>query len=173
MLSNPPDGEAIIRIPADTKLEILGKRKITTGRMKQTWYKVSYKGKTGWISEYVTTGEIITGGDKKSTANKSLPEKTKAISKKASIKNNYVIPKGTYGWLFVRKLDAARQAFLRGDDAKTARIMNENVRNGYVVYFSKRTEANLVTQAGEYVQLQLAGSSDKLWFTKETVSRRR
>jgi len=59
VLSHPPDGQLITRIPASTRVEILGKRDCRTGIATQTWYKIKVDSKTGWISQYVTTGNII------------------------------------------------------------------------------------------------------------------
>jgi len=59
VLGYPPDGRLIRRIPALTKTEILGKKECRTGIATQTWYKIKINGKTGWISQYVTTGDII------------------------------------------------------------------------------------------------------------------
>lgn len=42
----------LIRVPTNTVLEVKGKKKIKNGFSSATWYKVSFKGKTGWISEY-------------------------------------------------------------------------------------------------------------------------
>jgi len=60
---NPPNGYTfILKIPKDTEVEILeGKSIIMNPALKGTefeaantvvWYKATYEGKTGWVSEY-------------------------------------------------------------------------------------------------------------------------
>jgi len=46
----------LIEIPTGTELKVLDTNSVRTGGTVQyavIWYKVEYKGKTGWISEYV------------------------------------------------------------------------------------------------------------------------
>ncbi len=54
-----PNGtDSVIRIPAEIKLEVLDKTVIsgvTRFMPSVTWYKVQFNGKSGWISEFVTT----------------------------------------------------------------------------------------------------------------------
>ena len=39
-------------IPKGTKLGIIEMKTVQQGMMKSDWYKVVYKGKTGWVSEH-------------------------------------------------------------------------------------------------------------------------
>ena len=48
---NPNSLDELIIIPKGTEVEILGEAK-DSSMLKNTWYKVTYKGKTGWISEH-------------------------------------------------------------------------------------------------------------------------
>ncbi len=50
LLSDPNSNKEILRIPANTKLKVLEEKSVQQGRMKNNWYKVNYKVKTGWIS---------------------------------------------------------------------------------------------------------------------------
>ena len=50
LLKDPNGNNLLIRIPKDTKLEIIEKRTVQQGRMSNNWYKVSYQGDIGWIS---------------------------------------------------------------------------------------------------------------------------
>lgn len=55
-----PNGTSSLgKIPAGTKIEIKSKKDIRSGRFIVTWYEVNYKGTNGWISQYVTMGDII------------------------------------------------------------------------------------------------------------------
>lgn len=59
-LQEAPNGtSSIVKIPAGTKIEIKSKKDIRSGRLVVTWYEVNYKGQNGWISQYVTMGDII------------------------------------------------------------------------------------------------------------------
>ena len=59
-----PNGRSSLgKIPAGTKIEINGKKEIRSGMLVVTWYKVSHNGKNGWISQYVTMGDIIKEDD--------------------------------------------------------------------------------------------------------------
>ena len=63
-LRDVPNGTSSLRkIPAGTKIEIKSKKEIRSGRLVVTWYEVNYKGKNGWISQYVTMGDIIKEDD--------------------------------------------------------------------------------------------------------------
>lgn len=44
------DSDMLCRIPKGTRLKVLESREVTQGMMKNMWYKVTYKGKTGWCS---------------------------------------------------------------------------------------------------------------------------
>ena len=59
-MADPLDGKVLGRIPAGTKVQILEKREVRSGAFTITWYRVKYKGKDGWISQYSTMGNIIT-----------------------------------------------------------------------------------------------------------------
>ena len=63
-LREAPDGRSsLAQIPAGTKLEIKSKKDIRSGRFVVTWYEVNYNGTNGWISQYVTMGDIIKEDD--------------------------------------------------------------------------------------------------------------
>jgi hypothetical protein len=62
--SAPLDGKELGRIPAGTKVQVFEKAEARSGMLAQTWYRVKYKGKEGWISQYTTMGDIITQDDK-------------------------------------------------------------------------------------------------------------
>lgn len=71
MLRETPNGtRSLGKIPAGAKIKIKSKKDIRSGMLVVTWYEVSYKGKAGWISQYVTMGDVITKDDsgKKSSA---------------------------------------------------------------------------------------------------------
>ncbi len=64
LINREVDGTVFIgEIPVGTKIQILEKKKIRqyfhTGDYYVTWYRVSYNGIDGWVSEYCTTGDII------------------------------------------------------------------------------------------------------------------
>jgi|TARA_B110001454_G_C12622736_1_gene393532 hypothetical protein len=52
LLTNPDSNAMLLRIPKNIELKILDSQEVQQGRMKNTWYKVSYKGKTGWTSAF-------------------------------------------------------------------------------------------------------------------------
>ena len=59
-LREVPNGTSSLgKIPAGAKIEIISKKDIRSGMLVVTWYEVSYKGRKGWISQYVTMGDII------------------------------------------------------------------------------------------------------------------
>ena len=59
LLDYPDNGNLIIRIPTKEKLEVIDSKRIKRGMTDVLWYKVKYKNYVGWISQYVTTGELI------------------------------------------------------------------------------------------------------------------
>ncbi len=70
-LREVPNGTSSLgKIPAGTKIEIKSKKDIRNGMLVVTWYEVAYNGRKGWISQYVTMGDIIKedASGKKSTA---------------------------------------------------------------------------------------------------------
>ena len=50
LLPDPDSNSELIRVPKNTRLKVLEKRTVQQGRIQNNWYKVIYKGKTGWIS---------------------------------------------------------------------------------------------------------------------------
>ena len=52
LLTHPDSEQLILRIPKNKKLEVLESGKFQQGRMLNTWYKVSYNGRTGWTSSF-------------------------------------------------------------------------------------------------------------------------
>lgn len=63
-LREAPNGKGSIgKIPAGTKVEVISKKDIRSGRLVVTWYEIHYSGKKGWISQYVTMGDIIKEDD--------------------------------------------------------------------------------------------------------------
>lgn len=59
VLSAPDKGSETGRIQPGTKVEILGKKDVQSGRLIVTWYRIKFNNADGWISQYVTTGKII------------------------------------------------------------------------------------------------------------------
>ena len=47
---NSPD--ALITIPKGTEVEILAEQLVKQGMLENTWYKVTYENKIGWVSEH-------------------------------------------------------------------------------------------------------------------------
>jgi len=52
LLQSPSSNNVLTRIPENTKLEIIQKKTVQQGMMKNNWYKVSYENKIGWISGF-------------------------------------------------------------------------------------------------------------------------
>jgi hypothetical protein len=52
--------EVLEEIPTKTKLEVKSKKDVRQGRIVLTWFEVTYKDKTGWITQYQTTGDLVT-----------------------------------------------------------------------------------------------------------------
>ncbi len=48
-------GEEILRIPLNMQLSVFGIRSVSFPRWNVLWYRVKYRGRTGWISEFSTT----------------------------------------------------------------------------------------------------------------------
>jgi hypothetical protein len=69
--SHPNGTNSLGRLPAGSKIEILAKKDIRSGKFVVTWYRIKFNGKDGWISQYVTMGDIIT----ESTATKTKVSK--------------------------------------------------------------------------------------------------
>lgn len=61
--SSPGGDTTLVDLPPSTKLRVLDRKMNYSGTLKQEWYKVSYGGYTGWVSQYNTTGEIISEGE--------------------------------------------------------------------------------------------------------------
>ena len=117
-LREAPNGtRSLGKIPAGTKIEIKSKKDIRSGILVVTWYEVSYKGKTGWISQYVTMGDVITEDDsgKKSSARAegadavrhgSFDEQAKSNFKSWALKNTsatyFEYPEGSDWQIWVR-----------------------------------------------------------------------
>jgi hypothetical protein len=78
-----PLGEkALGRIPAGTKVQILEKTEARSGIVSQTWYRVKFEGREGWISQYTTIGQILTEDREAgtaSTARAANAEKPKVV----------------------------------------------------------------------------------------------
>ena len=49
---NPNSLDALITIPKGTEVEILAEQLFKQGMLENTWYKVAYKNKIGWVSEH-------------------------------------------------------------------------------------------------------------------------
>jgi len=63
-LRDAPNGTSSLgKIPASTKIEIMSKKDIRSGMLVVTWYEVDYNGRKGWISQYVTMGDVIKEDD--------------------------------------------------------------------------------------------------------------
>ena len=59
LLDVPNNGSLIIRIPTGEKVEVIDSKGIKSGMTYVVWYKVNYKDNIGWISQHVTTGEML------------------------------------------------------------------------------------------------------------------
>ena len=59
ILSYASDGREIGRIPAETEVKILDRKRVKMGQITGTWFEVDFNGISGWVSEFSTTGEII------------------------------------------------------------------------------------------------------------------
>ena len=49
---NPNSLDALITIPKGTEVEILAEQLVKQGMLENTWYKVAYENKIGWVSEH-------------------------------------------------------------------------------------------------------------------------
>lgn len=58
--SHPNGTDSLGRLPAGSKVEIFEKKTVRSGRFAVIWYRVKINGKDGWISQYVTMGDIVT-----------------------------------------------------------------------------------------------------------------
>jgi len=77
-LREVPNGKSSLgKIPAGTKIEIKAKKEIRSGMLVVTWYEVNYKGRNGWVSQYVTMGDII----KEDTSGKKTSVRAKGADK--------------------------------------------------------------------------------------------
>jgi len=56
---SPNSSSSLGKLKAGKKVEILEKQDVRGGMLVVTWYKIKFKGKDGWISQYVTMGDII------------------------------------------------------------------------------------------------------------------
>lgn len=91
-LREAPNGtRSLGKIPAGTKIEIKSQKDIRSGMLVVTWYEVSYRGKAGWISQYVTMGDVITEDDsgKKSSTRAEGADTVRQGSFDEQAKNNF------------------------------------------------------------------------------------
>ena len=51
-LVSPNSKNVIGRIPKGTEVEILAEQLVKQGILENTWYKVAYENKIGWVSEH-------------------------------------------------------------------------------------------------------------------------
>ena len=49
---NPNSLDELITIPKGTEVEILAEQLVKQGMLENTWYKVAYENKIGWVSEH-------------------------------------------------------------------------------------------------------------------------
>ena len=49
---NPNSPDELITIPKGTEVEILAEQLVKQGMLENTWYKVAYENKIGWVSEH-------------------------------------------------------------------------------------------------------------------------
>jgi hypothetical protein len=54
LVKAPGSQHALGRIPAGSTVEILEERQVKHGIFTVTYYRISYQGKEGWISQYAT-----------------------------------------------------------------------------------------------------------------------
>ena len=52
MMKSPDSKSMVLRIPKNTELKVLSSKEVQQGMMQNTWYKVSFNGKTGWTSAF-------------------------------------------------------------------------------------------------------------------------
>ena len=52
ILLHPNSQNVVGRIPKGTEVEILAEELIKQGMLENTWYKVAYEDKIGWVSEH-------------------------------------------------------------------------------------------------------------------------
>ena len=52
ILLHPNSQKVVGRIPKGTEVEILAEELIKQGMLENTWYKVAYEDKIGWVSEH-------------------------------------------------------------------------------------------------------------------------
>ena len=48
------EGQELLRLPTNTKLKVISSSKQRLPMWNVIWYKVTYKGKQGWVSEFNT-----------------------------------------------------------------------------------------------------------------------
>lgn len=91
-LREAPNGKnSLGKIPAGTKIEIKSKKEVRSGMLVVTWYEVKYKGRNGWISQYVTIGDIIKEDDsgKKTSVRAEGADKVRYGSFNEQAKENF------------------------------------------------------------------------------------
>ena len=52
ILENPNSKNVVGRIPKGKEVEILAEQLVKQGMLENTWYKVAYENKIGWVSEH-------------------------------------------------------------------------------------------------------------------------
>jgi hypothetical protein len=88
VLSAPGEEPVLGRIPALARTEIFGSRDVRSGALSQTWYKVKVDGRTGWISQYTTTGEIVSESESGASTSQRAAFQSDPLAKRA----NYSFP---------------------------------------------------------------------------------
>lgn len=92
ILREVPNGRnSLGKIPAGTKIEIKSKKEVRSGTLVVTWYEVNYKSRNGWISQYVTMGDIIKEDDsgKKTSVRADGADKVRMGSFNKQAKENF------------------------------------------------------------------------------------
>ena len=59
VLDRPEPGQMIGRAPAGEVLEVMEKTVARRGSTDVTWYRVPYKGSSGWVSQWGVSGDVI------------------------------------------------------------------------------------------------------------------
>lgn len=91
-LRKAPNGTSSLgKIPEGTKIEIKSKKEIRSGILVVIWYEVNYEGINGWISQYVTMGDIIKEDDsgKQSSVRAEGADKVRYGNFSAKAKENF------------------------------------------------------------------------------------
>jgi hypothetical protein len=80
----------------------------------------------------------------------------------------YTIPKGTYGWYFLKDCLVA----VSRKETANQTVMKAHLANRKTVLFQRDTRALAVTESGEYLQARVAGTKEHLWFQRSSLKKK-